>query len=93
MTKHIRAPLKIPPVLAFFRIYGIIKKAKGRYLAIRVTPPETVCRTAEVSRFQNYPTIEIDLSEGADMIQRSSKGEFFQYLSDNSGFSSGYIIL
>lgn len=64
---------------------AILCRAKGRYLAIRVTPPETVCRTAEVSRFQNYPTIEIDLSEAADMIQRSSKGEFFQYLSDNSG--------
>lgn len=63
---------------------AILCTAKGRYLAIRVTPPSTVCKTTVVSKFQNYPTIEIDLSEAADMIQRSSKEEFFRYLSNNS---------
>lgn len=62
---------------------AILCRAKGRFLAIRVTPPETVCRTAVVSKFKDYPTIEIDLSEGADIIQNSSKEKFFQYLSDN----------
>lgn len=63
---------------------AILCKAKGRYLAVRVTSPSTVCKTTVVSKFQNYPTIEIDLSEAADMIQRSSKEEFFRYLSNNS---------
>lgn len=63
---------------------AILCKAKGRYLAVRVTPPSTVCKTTVVSKFQNYPTIEINFSEAADMIQMSSREEFFRYLSNNS---------
>lgn len=63
---------------------AILCTAKGRQLAVRVTPPETVCKSGTVSRFQNYPTIEIDLSEAAEIIQRSSKEAFFLYLMNNS---------
>lgn len=86
-------PLRLPPVIIGFDLFdeaviqknsngkhlAILCKAKGRYLAVRVTPPSTVCKTTVVSKFQNYPTIEIDLSEAADMIQRSSREEFFRY--------------
>lgn len=63
---------------------AILCTAKGRHLAIRVTPPETVCKIAAVSKFLNYPTIEINLSDATDIIQRSSKEEFFRYLGNNS---------
>jgi len=63
---------------------AILCTAKGRQLAVRVTPPKTVCKSGTVSRFHHYPTIEIDLSEAADIIQKSSKEAFFQYLMNNS---------
>lgn len=59
---------------------AIIAEAHNRQLAIRITPPDTVCKFGTVSQYQDYPTIEIDLSSAADMIQKSQKSTFFKYL-------------
>ena len=61
----------------------IIAEAHSRKLAIRITPPDTVCKFGTVSRYQDYPTIEIDLSGAADTIQKSSKDTIFKYLMSN----------
>ena len=62
---------------------AIIAEAHNRQLAIRITPPDTVCKFGTVSQYQNYPTIEIDLSGAADMIQKSQKSTIFKYLMSN----------
>ena len=59
---------------------AIIATSHGKLLAITVTPPDTVCKYGEVSRYQSYPTVEIDLSDAADMLQSSQKDAVFKYL-------------
>ena len=62
---------------------AIIAEVNNRQLAIRITPPDTVCKLGVASRYQDYPTIEIDLSGAADMIQKSQKNTIFNYLMNN----------
>ena len=59
---------------------AIIATSHGKLLAITVTPPDTVCKYGEVSRYQSYPTVEIDLYDAADMLQSSQKDAVFKYL-------------
>ena len=59
---------------------AIIASLHGKELAIRITPPDTVCKFGEVSKYQDYPTVEIDLSDAAEMLQKSNKDDVFKYL-------------
>ncbi len=62
---------------------AIIAVTQNRPLAIRITPPDTVCKFGSVSRYKDYPTIEIDLSDAGDMLQKSRKDDVFNYLMNN----------
>lgn len=62
---------------------AILAELSGRQLAVRITPPDTVCKLGTVSQYQDYPTIELNLSDAADMLQASRKESVFQYLLKN----------
>ena len=59
---------------------AILAESHGKQLAVRITPPDTVCKFGAVSKYQDLPTIEIDLTDAADMIQMSQKDAVFNYL-------------
>lgn len=59
---------------------AILAEAHGRKLAIRITPPNTVCKYGTVSQYMDYPTLEIDLSTAAVLLQTKRKDAVFQYL-------------
>lgn len=59
---------------------AILAELRGRKLAIRITPPDTVCKLGTVSQYQDYPTLGIDLSAAAEMLQTNKKEAIFQYL-------------
>lgn len=61
---------------------AIIAKIDGRALAIRITPPSTVCSVGEVKKYKDYPTIEMNFSDLGDTIQQSKKSEFYNCLSE-----------
>lgn len=61
---------------------AIIATANGRNLAIKITPPDSVCKAEKAQRYKDYPTIEIDLADAGEMIQQSGKNDFFRYLSE-----------
>lgn len=63
---------------------AIIAEAKGRKLAIRITPPNTVCKIGEVKKYKDYPTIKVDFSTSGDTIQQSKKSDFYCYLLENN---------
>lgn len=63
---------------------AIIAEAKGRKLAIRITPPNTVCKIGEVKRYKDYPTLKVDFSTSGDTIHQSKKSAFYRYLSENN---------
>ncbi len=64
---------------------AIIASANGRNLAIRITPPNTICKTKETRKYKDYSTIEVDLADAGEMIQQSRKMDFFRYLSEHDG--------
>lgn len=66
------------------RPQAIIAEKMNKTLAIRVTPPNTVCKFGMVSKYKEYPTVEMDLSEAEDLICKSNKEAFFQYLMNNT---------
>ncbi|MDE7389625.1 MAG: hypothetical protein K2M82_01590 [Lachnospiraceae bacterium] len=61
---------------------AIIAVKKGRRLAIKIVPPDTVCKTGKVSKYKDFPTLEVDLSLVGDLIQESRKEDIFKYLTD-----------
>ena len=62
------------------RPQAILAECKGRILAIRITPPDTVCKWGETSKYKEYPTLEIDFTHAGDKIQSSKREEFINYL-------------
>ena len=64
---------------------AIIATANGRNLAIRITPPDTICKTKRTRKYKDYSTIEVDLADAGEMIQQSRKMDFFRYLSEHDG--------
>lgn len=46
----------------------ILAQKKGRQLAIRITPPDTVCKIGEAKKYKDVPTLEIDLSDAEEII-------------------------
>lgn len=65
------------------RPQALIAEANDKQLAIVITPPDTVCKTASVKRYKDYPTVEIDLSGSDEIIRSSKKKEFYKYLSSH----------
>ena len=67
-------------VSSFGKPIALLAKTRDRTLAIRITPPDTVCRIGEVSKYKEYSTIELDLSLAGEFIQSSHKEQFFKHL-------------
>lgn len=49
-------------------------------IAIRITPPDTTCAYGKVSRYKDYPTLQIDLSKDGERIQNYKKKMLFEYI-------------
>ncbi len=62
---------------------AIIASWKEHKLAIRITPPDTVCAYGKVSRYKDYSTLELNLSGEGTRIQEYTKEKLFEYLRRN----------
>ena len=60
---------------------AVLAQKRNRILAIRITPPDTVCRIGEARKYKDVPTLEIDLSDAEDTISGGKKEEIFYYIS------------
>lgn len=61
----------------------IIAEKSGKQLAIRITPPDAICKIGTVYKYKNLPTLEINLSSDGTNIQLSNKENIFNYLISN----------
>ena len=61
----------------------ILAQKKESQLAIRITPPDTVCKAGEAKKYKDVPTLEIDLSNAEDIISGGKKDEIFDYINNN----------
>lgn len=61
----------------------ILAQKKDRQLAIRITPPDTVCKLGATTKYKDLPTVEIDLSDAEDIISDGKKDEIFDYINNN----------
>ena len=52
----------------------ILAQKNDSQLAIRITPPDTVCKAGESKKYKDVPTLEIDLSDAEDIISGGKKG-------------------
>lgn len=59
---------------------AILAIKNNKILAISIVPPDTICKTGDVHKFKDYPTLEVDLSDLGDKILTSKKEEVFDYL-------------
>lgn len=62
------------------RPQAILAEFDGRILAIRVTPPDTVCKLSKSLMYKEFPTMDINLSSAGDVIYYSNKEQIFEYL-------------
>lgn len=65
------------------RVEAILVKIQGKSLAIRLTPPESICSVSRVGQYQNYPTLEINFTDHAETIGSGGKDMFFLLLRKN----------
>ncbi len=61
----------------------ILAQKKESQLAIRITPPDTVCKAGEAKKYKDVPTLEIDLSDAEEIISGGKKDELFDYINNN----------
>lgn len=61
----------------------ILAQKKESQLAIRITPPDTVCKAGEAKKYKDVTTLEIDLSDAEDIISDGKKDEIFDYINNN----------
>lgn len=60
---------------------ALLAKKRDSTLAIIIIPPNTVCKFQTTpSRYQDYSTLAIDLSETGELFQTKRKDEVFDYL-------------
>lgn len=62
---------------------AIIASSADYKIAIRITPPDTTCAYGKVSRYKDYPTLQIDLSKDGERIQNYKKKMLFEYVKIN----------
>lgn len=63
-------------------------KEKIHTLALKIIPPDTVCKTGEATRYKDYPTLEIDLSTEEEFFQISQKQQIFERLQNDKSIYS-----
>jgi len=61
-------------------IQAIELTCMGRKMAIKVMPPDTVCKYSSVSPYKNMATLVLDFTDDADIIQKSNSGDFRKHL-------------
>lgn len=61
----------------------IIASLADYKIAIRITPPDTTCAYGKVSKYKDYPTLQIDLSKDGERIQNYKKKMLFEYIKTN----------
>ena len=61
----------------------ILAQKNDSQLAIRITPPDTVCKAGESKKYKDVPTLEIDLSDAEDIVSGGKKDEIFDYIKNN----------
>ena len=62
---------------------AILAQKNDSQLAIRITPPDTVCKVGEAKKYKDVTTLEIDLSNAEDIISGGKKDEVFDYINNN----------
>ena len=62
---------------------AIIASSADYKIAIRIIPPDTTCAYGKVSRYKDYPTLQIDLSKDGEKIQNYKKKTLFEYIKTN----------
>lgn len=62
---------------------AILAQKRDRILAIRITPPDTVCKVGVAKKYKDVPTLEIDLSNSEEIISGGKKDEIFDYINNN----------
>jgi len=62
---------------------AILAQKNDSQLAIRITPPDTVCKVGEAKKYKDVTTLEIDLSNAEDIISGGKKDEIFDYINNN----------
>lgn len=62
---------------------AILAQKNDSQLAIRITPPDTVCKVGEAKKYKDVPTLEINLSDAEDIISGGKKDEIFDYINNN----------
>lgn len=65
------------------QIQAIILGLQGKKLAVRVTPPNSVCKIASVSKYKDFPTLEIDFRNDEERIRRSTRATLEEYISSS----------
>lgn len=63
--------------------HAILAQKNDSQLAIRITPPDTVCKAGEAKKYKDVTTLEIDLSDAEDIISDGKKDEIFDYINNN----------
>ena len=64
------------------RILALLLNKNGKQLALKVTPPDTVCKTdGKVSKYKDLPTLEMDFRDDEERIRTSSRIELGEYIS------------
>lgn len=62
---------------------AIIVKKGTRSMAIRITPPSTICKINTASKYKDLATLEINLSSCENLLLEKRKSEIFSYIEDN----------
>lgn len=62
---------------------AIVVKKGARSMAIRITPPSTICKIKAASRYKEMSTLEIDLFKCENMFYEKKKEEIYSYLKEN----------
>ena len=63
--------------------HAILAQKNDSQLAIRITPPDTVCKAGEAKKYKDVTTLEIDLSDAEEIISGGKKDEIFDYIKNN----------
>lgn len=67
---------------------AIIVTKNNRKLAIRITPPSTVCQTWSVHQYKELPTLALDMDEYFEMLYTEKASELLSKIGNDTQISS-----
>ncbi len=59
---------------------ALIVTKNGRSMAIRITPPDTVCKRGVATKYKDMSTLEVNLSRLEALFLKNKKDEIFSFL-------------